>query len=199
MSSKTTYASFLVTWLPLWKYWLKQTLWLRGHLEIVYTLMFLCLPRWLHMKMYWAMYISYFTMLLISVQFTSVAQSCPTLWDPMDFHMPGFPIHHQFSELAQIHVHWVSDTIQTARPLSSHFPPAFNLSQHQGLFQWVSSLHQVVEGLELQLQHQSLQWKLRTDFLNKECDIWWVIIMFYSLRLLRCTSHCASTWVYYLT
>ena len=81
MSSKSTYALFLVTWFPLWKYWLKQTLWLCGHLERVYTLMFLCLPRWLHMKMYWAMYIRYFTMLLIWVQFTSVAQSCPTLWD----------------------------------------------------------------------------------------------------------------------
>ena len=83
----------------------------------------------------------------------SVAQSCPTLCDPMDCSMPGFPILHHLLELAQIHVHWVGDAIQPSRPLSSPSPPAFNLSQHQGLFQWVGSLHQVAKVLELQLQH----------------------------------------------
>ena len=77
------------------------------------------------------------------VQFSSIAQSCPTLCDPMDCSMPGFPVHHQLPEFTQTHVHWVSDSIQPSHPLSSPSPPIFNLSQHQGLFQWVSSSHQV--------------------------------------------------------
>ena len=71
--------------------------------------------------------------------------------------MPGFPVHHQLPEFAQTHVHQVSDAIQPSRPLLSPSPPAFNLSQHQGLLQGVSSLHQVAKVLELQLQHQSFQ------------------------------------------
>ena len=89
----------------------------------------------------------------------------PTLYNPMDCSTPGFPVHHQLLELAQTHVHWVSDAIQSSHPLSSPFPPAFNLSQHQGLFQWVSILHQVARVLELQFQHKSFQWIFRTDFL----------------------------------
>ena len=77
-----------------------------------------------------------------AVQFNSVAQSCTTLCDPMDCSTPGFPVHHQLPELTQTHVHRVGDAIQPPHPLSS-LSPAFNLSQHQGLFQWVSSLHQV--------------------------------------------------------
>ena len=73
-----------------------------------------------------------------SVQFSSVTQSCPTLCDPMNCSMPGLPVHHQLSESTQTHVHWVSDAIQSSHPLSSPSPPALNLSQHQGLFQWVS-------------------------------------------------------------
>ena len=69
-----------------------------------------------------------------SVQFSSVTQWCPTLCDSMDCSTPGFPVHHQHAELAQIHVHRVSDTIQPSHPLLSPSPPAFNLSQHQGLF-----------------------------------------------------------------
>ena len=69
-----------------------------------------------------------------SGQFSSVAQSCPTLYDPMDCSFPGFPVHHQPLELAQTHVHQVGDAIQPSCPLSSPFPPVFNLSQHQGLF-----------------------------------------------------------------
>ena len=72
------------------------------------------------------------------VQFSSVAQSCPTLCDPMDCSTPGLPVHHQLPEFAQTHVHWVGDAIQPSHPLSSPSPPAFSLSQHQGLFQWVS-------------------------------------------------------------
>ena len=87
----------------------------------------------------------------ISVEFISVAQSCPTLCDPKDCNTPGFPVLHQLPELAQTHVHWVSDAIQPSYLLSSP-SPAFNLSQHQGLFQWVSSSHQVARVLEFQLQ-----------------------------------------------
>ena len=72
--------------------------------------------------------------------FSLVTQSCLTLFNPMDCSMPGFPVHHQLPELNQTHVHWVGDAIQPSHPLSSP-SPTFNLSQHQGLFQWVSSLH----------------------------------------------------------
>ena len=89
-------------------------------------------------------------MRLLILQFNSVAQSCPTLCDPMDRNMPGLPVHHQLLEFTQIHVHWVSDAIQPSHPLSSPSPPAFNLCQHQGLFQWASSLHQVAKVLEFQ-------------------------------------------------
>ena len=99
-----------------------------------------------------------------SVQFSSVAQSCPTLCDPMDCSTPGLPVHHQFLELTWTHVHWVGDAIQPSHSLSSPSPPAFNLSQHQSLFQCVSSSHPVVKVLEFQLQHQSFQWVFRTDF-----------------------------------
>ena len=91
---------------------------------------------------------------LISVQLSSVTQSCPTLCDPMDCSTPGLPVHHQFPEFTQTHVHRVGDAIQPSHPLSSP-SPAFNLSQHQGLFRWVSSSHQVAKVLEFQLQHQS--------------------------------------------
>ena len=83
-------------------------------------------------------------------QLSSVTQSCLTLCDPMDCSTPGFPVHHQLPELTQTHVHWVSITIQPSHPLSSP-SLAFNLSQHQGLFQWVSSLHHVAKLLEFQL------------------------------------------------
>ena len=72
---------------------------------------------------------------LVSVRFSSVAQLCLTLCDPMDCSMPDFPVHHQLPELAQTHVHRVGDAIEPSHPLPSPSPPAFNLSQHQGLFQ----------------------------------------------------------------
>ena len=84
-----------------------------------------------------------------SVQFSSVAQSCLTLCDPMECSTPGLPIHHQFPESTQTHVHWV-DAIQPSHPLLSPSPPTFYLSQHQGLFKWVSSSHQVAKVLEFQ-------------------------------------------------
>ena len=91
-----------------------------------------------------------------------VTQSCPTLCEPMDCSMPGFPVLHHLPEFAQIHVHWVSDAIQPS--LSPSSPLALNLSQHQGLFQWVSYSHQVAKVLERQLQHQSVQWIFRVSF-----------------------------------
>ena len=84
---------------------------------------------------------------LSSVWFSSVAQSCLALCDPMDCSKPGLPVHHQLPEFTQTHVHWIGDAIQPSHPLSSPFPPTFNLSQHQGLFKWVSSSHQVTTGV----------------------------------------------------
>ena len=81
----------------------------------------------------------------------SVNQSYLTLCDPMDYSFPGLPVHHQLPEFTQTHVYWVSDAIQPSHPLSYPSPPVFNLSLHQDLFQWVSSLHQVAKVLELQL------------------------------------------------
>ena len=95
----------------------------------------------------------------------SVTKSCTTLTDPMDYSMPGFPVLYQVPEFAQIRVHWVGDAIQPSHPLSSSFPPAFILSQHQGLFQRVDSSQQVAKVLKLQLQHQSFQWIFRTNVL----------------------------------
>ena len=107
----------------------------------------------------------YFSLLLSSVQFSSVAQSCPTLCNPMKRSTPGLPVHHQLPEFTQTHVHWVSDAIQPSHLLSSPSPPAPNPSQHQTLFQWVNASHKVAKVLEFQLQHQSFQWIFRTDFL----------------------------------
>ena len=101
-----------------------------------------------------------------SVHFSSVAQSCPTLCDPKDLSRSGLPVHHQLPERTQTHVQWVSDAIQPSYPPLSLSPPALNLSQHQGLFRWFSSLHHVAKVLEFQLQHQSFQWIFRTDFLQ---------------------------------
>ena len=89
--------------------------------------------------------------IICSVQFSSVAQSCPTLCDSMNHSTPGLPVHHQLPEFTQTHVHRVSDAIQTSHPLSSPSPPAPNPSQHQSLFQWVNSSHEVAKVLEFQL------------------------------------------------
>ena len=92
-----------------------------------------------------------------------IAKSCLTLCDLMDCSTPGSSVLHCLLEFAQIHDHWVSDAIQPSHPLLPASPLTLNLSQHQGLFQWVSSLHQVAKVLEL--QHQSFQRIFRTDFL----------------------------------
>ena len=102
-------------------------------------------------------FLIYLFVLKCCAQFSSVAQSCPTLCNPMDCSTPGLPVHHQLLELTQTHVHRVSDAIQPSHPLSPPSPPALHLSQHQGLFQRVSSSHQVAKVWELQRQHQSFQ------------------------------------------
>ena len=85
---------------------------------------------------------------------SSVAHSCLTLCDPMDCSTPGLPVHHQLPEFTHTHVHRVDDAIQPSHPLLSPSPPSFNLSQHQGLFQWVSSSYQVAKVLELANNNQ---------------------------------------------
>ena len=114
-----------------------------------------CTPMWF-MSMYGKNH---------SVQFSSVTQSCLTLCNPMNRSMPGLPVHHQLPEFTQTHVHWVNDAIQPSHPLSSPSLPALNPSQHQGLFQWVNSLHEVAKVLEFQPQHKSFQWTPRTGLL----------------------------------
>ena len=100
------------------------------------------------------------------IQFSSAAQSCLTHCDPMNRSMPGLPVHHQLPELTQTHVHWVSDAIWPSHPLSSPSPPAPNPSQHQSLFQWVNSSHEVAKVPEFQLQHDSFQRNPRADLLQ---------------------------------
>ena len=104
-----------------------------------------------------------FITLCLSVQFSRSVVSKSLR--PHELQHSRSPVHHQLLESTQTHVHWVGDTIQPSHPLSSPSPPALNLSQHQGLFKWVSSSHQVAKVLEFQLQHQSFQWTLRTDLL----------------------------------
>ena len=119
-------------------------------------------PTWMELeiipKSYLEKDILSLCVLVASVQFSSVAQVCPTPCDPMDCSMPGFPVHHQLPEFTQTHVHQVGDAIQPSHPLSFPSPPAPNPSQHQGLSQWVNSSHEVAKVLEFQLQHQSFQW-----------------------------------------
>ena len=100
-----------------------------------------------------------------SVQFSSVSQSCGTICKLMDCSMPGLPVHCQLPVFTKTHIHRVGDAIQLSHPLSSPSPPAFNLSQHSGLFKCISSSYQVAKVLEFQLQNSSFQQIFRTDFL----------------------------------
>ena len=100
-----------------------------------------------------------------SVHFSSVAQSCPTLCDPMNHKHAKPPCPSPTPRVHPNSWHWVSDDIQPSHPLASPSPPALNLSQHQGIFKWVSSSHQVAKVLDFQLQHHSFQWTPRTDLL----------------------------------
>ena len=121
-----------------------------------------CLPEFSQIHVHWVSDAIY---QMWSDQIRSVAQSCPTLFDPMNRSSPGLPVQHQLLEFTQTHVHRVSDAIQPSHPLSYPSPPALNLSQHQGLFKWVSSSHHVAKVLELHLHHQFFQWTPRTDSL----------------------------------
>ena len=127
---------------------------IEDELTVFNILEFLCFPK----RSWWQSQFS-------SVQFSSVAQSCLTPCDAMKHSTPGLPVHHQLPEFTQTHVHRVGDAIQPLHPLLSPSPPALNLSQHQGLFKWVSSSHQGTKVLEFQLQHESFQCIFRTDFL----------------------------------
>ena len=111
----------------------------------------------------WMSWVSLLYHLLARWPSCSVAKLCPTLCYPINCSKPGFPVLHYLLELIQTHVHWVGDAIQPSHPLSPPSLPTFNLSQHQGLFQWVSSSHQVAKGLEL--QHPSFHGIFRIDFL----------------------------------
>ena len=129
-----------------------------------------------------------------SVQLSSVTQSYPILCNPMNRSTPGLPVHHQFPESTQTHVHRVGDAIQPSQPLLSPSSPALNLSQHQGLFKWVSSSHQVAKILEFQLQHQSYQWppgliSFRMDWLNLLAVQGGLSIDFYQIIEIRDTSN----------
>ena len=132
-------------------------------------------------------------------QFSSVAQSYLTLCDPIDYSRRGLPVHRQLLEFTQIHVHWVSDAIQPSHPLLSPSPPAFNLFQHQGLFRWVSSSHQVAKVLEFQLKlihiyilskthsHTCILWILSLFFFWKRCKspLKWISCFY---NLLHCVE-----------
>ena len=98
----------------------------------------------------------------------SVAKSCPSLCNLTGCSTTGSSVLHYLLKLAQTHVHQVGDAIQPSHPLLSPSPPTFNLSQHQSLFQWVVSSHQVAKVLELQLQHPSFQWIFRVGFLQDQ-------------------------------
>ena len=117
-------------------------------------------------KRFWQMMAESPQKLISRDQIRSVAQSCPTLFDPMNRSTPGLPVHHQLPEFTQTHIHRVSDAIQPSHPLSSPFPPASKPSQHQSLFQWVNSSHEVAKVLEFQLQHHSFQRNPRVDLQN---------------------------------
>ena len=132
-----------------------------------------CMRNWdsnpvlLDPSCHWYLFLKIFLFFFkLLVQFSSVAQSCSTLCDPVNQNTPGIPVHHQLLEFTQTHVHWVGDAIQPSQPLLSPSPPAFSLSQDQGLFQWVRSSHQVAKVLEFQLQRRSFQWTPMTDLLS---------------------------------
>ena len=106
-----------------------------------------------------------FLLCTISVQFSSVAQSCPTPCNPMNCSTPSLPVHHQLLEPTQTHVHRVGDAIQSSHPLLSPSTPAPIPSQHQSLFQWINSSHEVAKLSESQVQHQFFQWTPKTSLL----------------------------------
>ena len=123
-----------------------------------------------------------------TVQFSSVAQSCPTLCNLRNCSMPGLPVHHQLPEFTQTHVHWLGNAIEPSHPLSSPFPLAPSPSQLQGLFQRVNSSHQVAKVLEFKLQHQSFQWTTRLISLR----MGWLDLLAVQGNLKRVLQHHSS-------
>ena len=121
-------------------------------------------------------------------QFSSVTQSCPTLCNPMSCSMPGLPVHYQLPEFTQTHVHWVGDAIQQSHPLLSPSLPAFNITQHQGLFQWVSSSHQVAKtiGASASVLPMNIQdwfplgW---TDFISVQSKGLWKVLQHHTSKV----------------
>ena len=142
------------------------------------------------------------------------SHSVMSLCNPMDCSTPGFPVHHQLQELTQTHVHRVGDAIQPSHPLSSPSPPMFNPSEHQGLFQWVSSSHQgIIFDCMQHLLHKSLlyanygkglmsfqsslivsstlfisNWKPSPDSSALICNLFWCLIIMFSLPILECPA-----------
>ena len=142
---------------------LKELLWLNSNMW--YLNIFKCYKVYLIIRSH-----LYSVKEVIFLNFTNsqevqFSQSCPTLCDPMNRSTPGLPVHHKLPEFTQTHAHRVGDAIQPSHPLSSPSPPAPNPSQHQGLFQWVNSSHEMAKVLEFELQHQSFQWTPRNDLL----------------------------------
>ena len=112
----------------------------------------------------------------VDCQFSSVAQSCLTLCDPVDCSTPGLPVYHQLPEFTQTHVHWVSDAIQASHPLPSPSPPTFDLSQqHQGFFKWVSSSHQLAKDCQVK-SHISINFVINDDV--KILHLWGIHVSF---------------------
>ena len=135
-------------------------------------------------------------------QFISVTQLCPTPCDSMDCSTWGLPVHHQLPDVTQTHVHWVSDAIQPSHPLSSPSPPAFNRSQHQDLFKWVSYSHQVAKVLK----HTGTKtrpkvaggWKNWFDYkrVQQNCQRWWECFISALLCWLYDCMHCQNSQLY---
>ena len=128
----------------------------------------------------------------------STTHSCPTLCNPVDCGTQGFPVHHHLLELAQTHIHWVSDAIQLSHPLMSLSPPAFYVSEHHSLFHWVSSFHQVARVLELQLQHQFFQ--QYSELISFRVDWFDLVAVQGTLKsLFKSINSLALSLLYYLT
>ena len=130
-----------------------------------------------------------------SVQFSSAAQLCPTLCNPMNHSTQGLPVHHKLPEFTQTHAHWVGDAIQPSHPLLSPSPPAPNPSKNRGLFQWVNSLHEVAKVLEFQLQHQSSHEHL--GLISFRMD--WLDLLAVQGTLKSLLQHHSSKYIYKFT
>ena len=137
-------------------------------------------------------------------QFSSVAQLCLTLCNPMDCSTPGLPVHHQLPEISQTHLHWVGDAIQPSPPLSSPSPPALNLSQHQGLFKWVSSSHQVAKVLDTETVKWPVlakgwwggknEWMGQRGYIEQWNYSAWYWYQMYTIRFSKCVNVQHPEW-----